>query len=192
MRRSSGREVERRPDGCSVASRQTSEGRDSCTELTIHPVHLSRTHGGNPNRPKVATVGLLRRVLLGSGRLPDRFRTPLEADGMVLLDEDLRGSITYRHYRAPHERSNWSKEATAGAIAISTGRLVVWVARGDYIDLPRDHPWRGEIEASVDKPGRVCLAYDAERFRDDRSGRVEIRLRTAHAPRVVDLFRGAT
>lgn len=130
----------------------------------------------------------LRRLLLGSGRLPDELRTALAAEGVRLLDEGLPGSVTYRHYRAPGRRSNWRKEATSGAIAVSARRLVVWAERHRHIDVPLDHPLRDAIEVDVERPDRILFAYDAGAFDSARSGRVEVRLRTAQAGRIAELL----
>jgi len=129
-----------------------------------------------------------RRALPGSGRLPDDLRATLTAEGLVLLDEELTGSITYRNYRAPGQYSGWKKEATSGAIALTPGRLVVWTGRSKHIDVALDHPLRAAIEVSLDGPGRVRFAYEAQAFGPSRSGHVEVRLRTQHAARIAELL----
>jgi hypothetical protein len=130
----------------------------------------------------------LRRALLGSGRLPEDLRAALIAEGLVVLEEELTGSITYRNYRAPGQRSSWKKEATSGAIAVTANRLVVWTGRSKHIDVPLDHPLRAAIEVSLDPPDRVCLGYDAAAFGPSRSGQVEVRLRTPQAAHIVDVL----
>jgi hypothetical protein len=133
----------------------------------------------------------LRRLLLGAGRLPDPLRAGLDADGIVLLDEGLAGSVTYRHYRAPGRRSSYRKEAVSGAIAVSNRRLVVWAGRTKHIDLPRVGGFLATIDISVEQPDRVRFGYDAGRYNPDRSGTVEVRLRTARAAQVVELLGSA-
>jgi len=144
-----------------------------------------------PGRCLVTLVGMnpLRRLLLGTGRLPDELRAELESDGIVLLAEGLAGTITYRHYRAPGRRSSFRKEGTSGAIALSTHRLVVWAGRMKQIDLPRTGEFLASIEVTVGSPGRVCFGYDAGRYRPDHSGTVEVRLRTDRAAELVELIR---
>lgn len=134
-------------------------------------------------------MGLPRRALLrthGSGRLPDDLRAELVADRPLLVEEGLLGSMTLRRFRAPGFRSAYARDSIAGAIAVTERRLVVRVGRHKEIDVPR--ATRGLIEVSVDKPGRVCFGYDAGRFHRDRSGRVEVRLRTERADEVVGLL----
>jgi hypothetical protein len=128
------------------------------------------------------------RLLLGSGRLPEQLRAELAAGDIVLLEEGLTGSVTYRGYRAPGERSSWRKEAAAGAIALTGDRLVVWAGRFRHIDVPLAHPVRATIEVRADRPDRVCFAYDAGATNPDRSGRVEVRLRTPRAEHIVRLL----
>jgi len=131
----------------------------------------------------------LRRKLAGAGRLSDNLRAALTAEGLLLLEEGLAGSITYRSYRAPGSRSSLRKEATSGAIAVTTQRLVIWAGGGKSIDIPLHHPFRAALKVSIEQPGRICFSYDAGRFRPDRSGTVEVRLRTAQATRIADLLR---
>jgi hypothetical protein len=63
----------------------------------------------------------LRRLLFGTGRLPEDVRRELNAEGILLVEEGLRGSITYRHDRAPRRRSTWEKQRAVVAIGGPTG-----------------------------------------------------------------------
>ena len=128
-------------------------------------------------------------MLLGSGRLADDLRAALTAETPLFLEEELPGSITYRDYRAPGQRIGLRKEATAGAIAVTATRLVVWAGRGKNIDIPLDRPSRPYVKVTLDKPDRICFAYDAGRFRPERSGTVEVRLRTVQAAHIADLLK---
>lgn len=133
-------------------------------------------------------MNFLRRILLGPGRLSDPLRRELEAEGLRFLDEGLVGSITYRNYRAPGSYANWRREATSGAVALTGRRLVVWTGRGKHIDVPLAPPLRDNVAVAVDETGRLTFGYDAGAFRPDRSGRVEVRLRTARAAEFLQLY----
>ncbi|WP_035928362.1 hypothetical protein [Pseudofrankia saprophytica] len=130
----------------------------------------------------------VRRMLLGAGQLPADLRASLESEDLVLVEEGLTGSITYRNYRAPGQRSSWRREAVSGAIAISAGRLVVWAGRGKHIDVPRAGVFLAAIDIGVEPPDRVRFAYDAGKFNPTRSGTVEVRLRTPRAAHVAELL----
>lgn len=133
-------------------------------------------------------MGLLRRLFLGSGRLPEPLRGELIAAGPSILEEGLYGSITYRHYRAPRKRTNWQKVGIAGAIAVTDRRFVVWGNRSKQVDVPLADQHLSRLEIGLDGADRLLVAYAAEDFSDDRSGRVEIRLRTPQATQIAELL----
>ncbi|MBO0867514.1 MAG: hypothetical protein J2P15_03025 [Micromonosporaceae bacterium] len=126
-------------------------------------------------------MNVLARLVLGSGRLPEQLRARLRSESLILLEEGLIGSITWRDYRAPGQYANWRKDLVSGAIGISNTSLVVFAGRAKRIDLPLRHPRRSAVEVSLERPDRILFAQDAGAFLPDRSGRIEYRLRTAQA-----------
>ena len=91
--------------------------------------------------------------------------------------------ILYRNYRAPGKRYGISKRRIVGAIAVTRQRVVVWGA-GRQVDVPLGYPG---VEIARDGEAKVMFAFEASAFHTDRSGRVEVRLRTPSAARIVDL-----
>ena len=126
----------------------------------------------------------LRRLFAGNGQLPAGLRAELIGEGVLFLEEGLPGSITYRNYRRPRYRAGLGKRAIAGAIAVTPRRFVVWTVPGEMIDIADGHPLRAAISVRVEKPGQLCFSYRAEMLRPDRSGTVEVRLRTGQASQV--------
>jgi hypothetical protein len=122
-----------------------------------------------------------------AGRLPDELRTRLAAEGVLVLAENLRGSITYRDYRAPDEYSNWAKEPASGTVAMSGRRLMVWAGGAKRVDVPFDHPMRATVEVSTDRPDRLCIVLRPH-ARANWSGRIELRFRTTMASTIAQLW----
>lgn len=143
---------------------------------------------GCRRRLRFRRVGLLRRALLWSGQLPRELRSEIVVEEPLVLEEGLAGSVTYRNFRAPGQYSNWRKDPVSGAIAVTNQRLVVWAGRFRHIDVPHGHPLRAVIEVAAERPHRICFAYDAGAGNPSRSGRVEVRLRTAQATHVAELL----
>ncbi|MCR6486759.1 hypothetical protein M8542_28420 [Amycolatopsis sp. OK19-0408] len=138
-------------------------------------------------------MSFLRRVFLGTGRLPDDARARLTAEGLVHLAEELPGSVRYRGYRAPGTRRSGAVDATTGALVITRQRLVVWLSAGEQKGKHIDVPLRGgrpEGIAVRAEGGRIILGYDPARFHPDRSGHVEVHLRTPDAARIAALLGG--
>jgi hypothetical protein len=127
-------------------------------------------------------VGIFSRFFL-SGKFPDPLRAEIDAEGVVLLEEGLRGTLTYRNYRAPGRRYGLRKARIVGAVAVTRRRVVVWGA-GRQVDVPLGYPG---VEVARDGEEKVMFAFEASAFHADRSGRVEVRLRTPSAARIVEL-----
>ncbi|HEV8555639.1 MAG TPA: hypothetical protein VGR06_04480 [Actinophytocola sp.] len=83
--------------------------------------------------------GRLERPAAGP---PEELRAALTAEGVLELAQAVRGSITYRNYRAPGESSNWAREWMTGTVALTGRRLVVWAGGAKRVDVPYDHPLR--------------------------------------------------
>lgn len=129
----------------------------------------------------------LRRLVLGPGRFPDDLRDELLEERPEVLEEGLPATITFRDYRAPGTRYVLRKQGATAALALTRDRLVVFRTGGvKEIDVPVSSR---AVSASLDRPDRLCLAYDAGFFHKNRSGRVEVRLTTASAGRVASRLR---
>src|SRR3954465_4401988 len=114
------------------------------------------------------------------GRFPESYYELLNAEGIALLEEDVRLAITYGRRR---------RLAMRGAIAITERRLAVWGSRGRQIDVPFADPKFAALEVSADLDDGLLLAFDASALDDKQSGRVEMRLRVADAERVAQTLR---
>ncbi len=134
---------------------------------------------------------MLGRLFLGSGTLPDDLRAQLVAEGLDQEEEGLRGTVTYRHYRAPHRRSNWRRQWIRAALAISDRRLVVAIRGRPFIDVPWDDPRLDAMEMSVEDD-RLLIAFDPSLFDERRSGRVELRLQSVHPRLALEQIRART
>ena len=125
------------------------------------------------------------RMFLGAGRIDEPLRSELQAAGPQVFEEGLTGSIVYRNYREPGFRAGIQKNGAAAAIVVTADRLVVWVSRGRnsgrHIDVPIEMGRPAGIEVGTDGPDRVTFKYDPGVFHPDRSGSVEVRLKTPSA-----------
>lgn len=115
-------------------------------------------------------------------------RATLAEEGVVLIAENLRGTITYRRYRAPGSYSSWRKTMITATVALTHARLLVWSGRTKHVDVPFNHPLRSAVAVRVDKPNRLSVTADVGAFHADRSGEVELRFRTPLATQIAELF----
>ena len=125
-------------------------------------------------------VSFATAIVFAGGRFPDSYYELLNAEGIALLEEDVK--IVIRYAGRPRRRI-----AMRGAIAVSERRLAVWSTRGKQIDVPFADPKFQALEFST-HDGFV-IAFDANALDENRSGRVEMRLRVADAERVAHTLR---
>ena len=122
---------------------------------------------------------MLGRLLLGAGTLPADLRAELVAEGLDQEEEGLRGTVTFRHYRAPRRRSSWRRQWVRAALAITDRRLLVAIRGKPFVDVPWDDPRLERMELAVEDD-RLLIAFDPGVFDARTSGRIELRLRAVH------------
>jgi len=120
--------------------------------------------------------------LFGVGRMPQQWRSTIESEGVVLFDEGIGGSITYRDFSAPWRRSSWRKVAFSGSIALTKTRLVALQYANPAINVPLDEPRLKQMQFSVEGEDKLLVAFNANLFHNDWSGTIEYRFRTEQAP----------
>jgi hypothetical protein len=128
------------------------------------------------------------RLLFGTGTLRPDVLAALRAEGMLLLEEGLRGHVTRRNWRAPGERSNWRREWIRGALVITRRRLAIHGRRGPLVNVPWTDPRFAGLTITADHHGLLVVA-DAAAFSDERSGGFEVLVRPRDQHRAFDLIR---
>ena len=134
---------------------------------------------------------MLGRLFLGRGTLPDDLRAQLTAEGLDQEEEGIRGTVTYRHYRAPHRRSKWRRQWIRAALAITDQRLLIAIRGRPFVNVPWDDPRLDAMEMSVEDD-RLLIAFDPALFDERRSGRIELRLSSAHPRMALEQIRART
>ena len=132
----------------------------------------------------------MRRSLLWTlfrlGTVPWRIRPMLEDEGIVLLDEGIPGSITYRNFRAPGRRHSLKSVAFAGSLVLTNRRFAAFAFSRPVLNVPPDDPRLDQVQIEAPDPGTFTLSYDVALFRPRWSGTVTVRYRTPLAPSFVE------
>jgi hypothetical protein len=119
--------------------------------------------------------------LFGVGKIPAQWRATIESEGIVLIDEGIGGSVTYRDFRAPGRRSSWRKVAFSGSIALTKTRLLAMQYASPLVNVPLDDDRLREMQFSVESEDKILIAFNANLFHNDWSGTIEYRFRTPQA-----------
>ena len=126
--------------------------------------------------------------LFGAGKIPAPLMSELNAEGIVVFDEGVKGSVTYRNFSAPGKRFSWRRQGFSGSIALTKLRLVAVAFSKFLINVPVTDERLHAIHFSVEDNGSFCVTFDASLFHDDWSGTIEYRFKTPEAQRLVELL----
>jgi hypothetical protein len=127
--------------------------------------------------------------LFGVGKMPAQWRATIESEGVVLIDEGIAGSVTYRDFRAPGKRFAWRKVAFSGSIALTKTRLLALHYANPAINIPLDDERFEKLRISVEGEETLLVAFDASLFHNDWSGTMEYRFRTSQAQALLETLR---
>src|SRR5205807_9691134 len=74
--------------------------------------------------------------LFGVGKVPKLLNDTLRIEGIVVSDEGISGSVTYRDFRAPGKYFSWRKQAFVGSIVVTNVRLVALMYSNFAVNVP--------------------------------------------------------
>lgn len=134
-------------------------------------------------------MGFLRKVLMGDGSFKPALRDELEAEGIVVLEEDLPGRIRYDRFRAPGKRFNGKVTREHLALAVTEARIVVYCRSGrtELIESTWDKPRLRHLEPDLACPETVALRIDYDAMGEPGvSGTMTISAETPEAPGIVE------
>lgn len=137
-------------------------------------------------------MNFLGRLLLGDGRLTPAMKDALTAEGLVLLEEGLGGSVRYKRFRAPGKYFHGKIALERIGLGVSEKRVVAYCRSGrvKLIDSEFASPRLDALDVSVKDEGRVAFHVDYGRLDQADaagvSGAITIVARTPNAERVVE------
>lgn len=129
----------------------------------------------------------------GVGKVPRQDLATYEAERVVVLDEGVRGWITYRKFRAPGRRHGWKRRWFLGSVVLTRQRFAAYAFAERIVNLSLDDARLPRLAYWVDDSDRLHLAFEASVFHSDWAGSIEARFSTAQARAICDALtdRGA-
>ena len=109
------------------------------------------------------------------------YRAKLEPENIVLSEENLGGSMTFRNFRRPGAYTNWQKIGISALLALTQKRLLALKGSVPIIDVPLSDARLRQMKFSLEGEDKLSVAFDANLFQPDWSGEIEYRFRTARA-----------
>lgn len=140
----------------------------------------------------VSRVAFLANLFLGNGKLKPKLRAALEAEGLVLIDEGLPGSVRYQHFRAPGKRFHGKVTGERIGLAISEERFVMYCrsGRSKLVDTSFSIPRLSFVDVSLQDGDTVSVQIDYDQAGLPKvSGQITIRAKTPNAAQIAEEYR---
>ena len=123
---------------------------------------------------------LLHRIF-GWGRIPKRYAPTLHDEGIILLDEGIGGSVTFKKFKAPGRYHSWKRRWFTGCILLTERSFAAFAFVKPLIYVPLDHENFSELRCTIEDGDTLLVKYDASAFNEKWSGTVECRFKTSKA-----------
>jgi hypothetical protein len=119
--------------------------------------------------------------LFGIGKMPAELAATLQGEGIILMDEGVKGSVTYLDFRAPGRHADWRRQWFTASIALTEARLLALQNSNTAINVPLQDERLRRMKFSVEDDGALLIIFDPALFHSDWSGTMEYRFKTEQA-----------
>ena len=116
--------------------------------------------------------------LFGLGKFPKAIIPILESEGIVLEDQGVSGSVTFRKFRAPGRIYYYRKSSLVGSLVITKLRFAAFSFSKPLVNLPLEREKLGLLELSVPKRNQLLVKFNAGDFHKGWKGTVACRFST--------------
>jgi hypothetical protein len=109
------------------------------------------------------------------------YKSQLQPEGIVLFEEDVRGSMTFRNFHSPGRYDSWRKVAITSLLALTKTRLLALKGSSPIINVPFTDERERQMKFSLEGEKTLLVAFAANLFQPDWSGEIEYRFHTTRA-----------
>ena len=119
---------------------------------------------------KIYPLTIMKKTVLYQlfrlGRVPKAFSAQIQQERLVLHDEGICGSLTFRNFRAPGKRCRWKRLWFDGAIVLTHERLFAFMRSRQIVGVSWDDPKIKNLNFFLKDDNLLCIEFDASTFED--------------------------
>jgi len=115
------------------------------------------------------------------GGIPSKIYAGLQQEGIVLADQGLRASVTYKKFRAPGRAHSFRQSAFTGSLVVTEKRFAAFMFAKRMLNVPLGSTKISDLDISVPNQGLLIISFDVAKFHDNWSGSVTYRFHTDKA-----------
>ncbi|CAN5511392.1 hypothetical protein BH10ACI1_BH10ACI1_32250 [soil metagenome] len=116
------------------------------------------------------------------------YKTQLQPEGIILFEEDVKGSMTFRNFHTPKRYDSWRKVVITSLLILTKARIIALKGSSPIIDVPLTDARLRQMKFSLEDGKTLLVAFDANLFQPEWSGEIEYRFKTPHAQRFLELL----
>jgi hypothetical protein len=118
------------------------------------------------------------------------YKAQLEPEGIVLFEEDVKGSMTFRNFRSPGRYASWRKVAITSLLILTQKNIIALKGSSPIINVSLTDARLRQMKFSLEGGKTVLVAFDANLFQPDWSGEIEYRFHTPRAQEFLQKLSG--
>ncbi|MGK7933743.1 MAG: hypothetical protein AB4041_20255 [Microcystaceae cyanobacterium] len=120
------------------------------------------------------------------GQIPKNYLSQIQCEGVVLKDEGIGGSITYRNFRASGRYHGWKRSWFTGSIVLTREHFLAFKYSETIIGLAWNESHINELNCYLDNENTLAVQFDASAFNKDCSGQITVRFSTPLAREILE------
>ena len=124
--------------------------------------------------------------LFGIGNIPKTALPILEAEGILVSDEGIKGWLKIRHLKMPGKYSSGKSSSFIGSLVLTRKRLAGYVFGKRQINILLDDPRMAAVEIELAKPNQISIAFDLAVFHENWNGHLGYKFKTDKAREFYD------
>lgn len=126
--------------------------------------------------------------LFGLGKIPKSQINIIESEGVVLIEEGLSGSVTFKNFRAPGKRYSYRRNWFSGSLVATKKHFIAFTFFKPVIGLQLEDDRLKELLCSIEDGNILNITFDSSQFNKEWSGKIECRYRTDKAQDFLNLL----
>jgi hypothetical protein len=110
----------------------------------------------------------------------------IQSEGILVKEEGIGGSITFRKFRAPGKFFSWRRKWFVGSIVLTRKSFrAFWFSR-KIINVPWASSEISRLDYFLEGKKTLFVGFDAAAFHENWSGYIEVRFSTDRANEIIE------
>jgi hypothetical protein len=119
--------------------------------------------------------------LFGFGAVPRQLLPVLEQEGIIVIDEGMKGCLIAKHIDGPKKRYRKRSECFSACLALTKERIVCYTYWKRQINISTKDPKIAELYVDAPREQKLSISFESSIFREGWEGVMEFCFHTEKA-----------